>query len=278
MTAVQNVTGIAGLGVGVSLTLNDSSLQADKYGFLGKLRPQDRIMICLKRTEDAPVFGLRIDSGKQGPRKVRELPDSAAPGDALFVFEKRILVEPGLGDRQAYTKPGQNALTVAERLGGGLIRLHELAIASHKGEFFLTHQWHNHQVFRGKRPVVPELRRWEFEPGLLEKIVGPDAKLPPQAEFQSMPESTPEGLGRNEACVLFWSDAQGLGAVATPSVRGRIRIHRNHVKREPGQLTSLAAGDVISFNRLERIPPDSVKQQILYQVVGAELLRRHKPE
>lgn len=240
---------IAGVEIKVFVYGAKTEYVPDGHGFIGKLAPQ-KLRLSI-RLMNADIEALSVIPEASGSHSVRFMKNHASENTTgPDRFAQRIQIHAGAPPHIA---ANQNHVILTEAFEGGRLRLHEIAIVGDSGEFFLTHQAKEAQVYRdGYRLALPMRPSWRFERGMLEEILGSKAMFRPRpiSDYHEASEPSVNGLGDNEAVVDWWSDAKGRGEIITNKRHHVIVRLGSFAVRKSGRLNTLSPGQKVSFESI----------------------------
>ena len=227
----------------VQVLYNDIHVPVASDGYVGNFGPGvATLSVQILEQEKDRFHGITVDSKKNVVLKKDLAPVQGKEGKLYSAKCQIKLSMQGIPS----TEYPENNLRLIELKGGGKFSIWEIALISQGGKFFLTVQ----ETYRAEcfldeegKIVCPHLDRWPQLLGVLEGLINRE-KLKPVSCYQPPPELDATNLGPNEGRVLWWNDAQGLGAIITP--QGSARVHWSSISPRPRR-SFLIPGETITF-------------------------------
>ena len=242
----------------VALVVDGEEKTIDEDGYAGKLSLGNRAML----TVHAPLrfIGIHVDQ----PKDVSLKPDRSDSESERY-YETKIFIDRA-ADGTPCTKYNRgNNMRLLHVGDDDKLALIEVALISQGGLFFVTkaigHQFccfNDDGVVRCPYFETPPHRWPQMVELLAESFENSVGDLPSITEYQSDDGLVLNGCGDREGRVLWWSPAQGFGAIKTPAGIARVhwtqiitssrlaRLQQNSTVEFAG-LIALASGNGTSF-------------------------------
>lgn len=249
-------------------------------GCLGYLAPP-RATLKVSVSADQQIWGVSVDGSKNVVLK-KDLALEAREPVAGKIYSAKIQIkranpylDSGAARGICHTEYPDNNLRLLE-LDGARGTVHEVALVSQDGVFFLTRQktWRFDLFREDGRVVCPyfceEAHPWPQMGRLIHSIFPADQidRLAPADQYVPA-EQSKEHLQEYQGKVLWYNLAQGIGAVET--TQGSARVHWTQAPPRP-RFHYLVPGETIVFQRLRELKETKLRRtKYLFEVEGVLL-------
>jgi hypothetical protein len=236
------------IGKGVEIILRDKKgreIKVLENGYLGVLTP-GTIAVTLTINQAACSFGKFYGLERVGQLDVTLKRDHSEE-DNIKIYIRNIPVFDG-GTKGPYTKYPDNHFKLLEILVTGHFRIWEIAITKRGGVFYLSTQpvWDEYAFRKGNKVVVPAMPAWESLRKILQGLIKP-SYLASTKSYEPKPAITTEGLVTKQGRVIWWNEANGIGALATAT--GIARFHRRNLVVQHEWVT-FEKGEIVKYKNL----------------------------
>lgn len=253
-------------GARFRITGNDSAVAVEEDGHLSlAMEPSSlTIQAYIPLIPGRKVVAVRVIDLPGRARAITLVSDVAnllpSPPSGMQVFRVSVPVV-SVGKCKKHqklaTKYPENAIWILECRHSGEVDIWEVAIATQCREFFFTLQ-HTRKVqcFRDNKTLVcPELDDWAEMVHLLRTLLKCQVyTLPPISDYVPKPEISPDGFEPNIGRVLWYSEAQGFGAIQTHA--GVASVHYLELRSRDGcRRLYLRPDETVYIKRVEPCDP-----------------------
>lgn len=221
----------------LTLTLDGKSIGIGEDGDLGEITGRSFVL----RVSDVPgnVHPIRVNNKKDVALAKNVSKESR-------VFATKASIKASL-DGYLYTEYPENVMCVIV-LEGGSMQMHEIALVSQYGHFFVTHQvTYEEQMFQLDGALkIERFDSWPQMMNLLSELAGDAVSTLPEYVYQDVP--VPTELPAEVGEVGWFNFAQGFGMIRTNE--GMARVHWTQVTRPGERRNYLKPGEFVTYERL----------------------------
>lgn len=228
----------------LALKLDGKDIEIPQDGYLGEIAGSSFVL----RVSDVPdnVHAIRVDN-KKNVVLAKNLSELSR------VFTTKVTIKTSL-DGYFHTEYPENVMRIIV-LEDGIVQMHEIALVSQHGHFYVTHQvTYVGQMYQLDGSLKFErFDSWPQMMSLLSELMGEAVSTLPEYVYQDVPvpAELPTGVGE----VGWFNFAQGFGMIRTNE--GMARVHWTHVTRPNERRAYLSPGEHVSFEAL--IDPRNTK-------------------
>lgn len=232
-------------GVSILFAVNDRVKPIEKDGFVGRFTPPDKIAVEV-RVSGLRIYAISVDGKKKIALKKNHTP---AEEYATYRFEMQVKLT---NDGRNHVEYPENNMRLV-RVLSGKVEIWQITVIAQNNSFFLITEKSYDIYVKNNIVYYPHSfrKRPQYVAFLNEILSNPIVKY--------QPESTAEGLKKDEGRVLWWNSAQGFGAIITQE--GVLRVYWEEVAKRP-RLAYLIPGEIVKYQgvKLPVQPPDTLRK------------------